>query len=114
MNKRMTLEEKIKEIQGKVDGSARVLAFQRAKTKASMYQYKVQIPYTIITQNDPFAIAQTLRIHTMQEVISLESLYASRPHHFVQIITDRAKLADQIEKCASVKEARKLLMDNYA
>jgi hypothetical protein len=114
MEKRMTLEEKIREIQGKVDNSARVLAFQRAKTKASMYRYKVRIPYTIITQNDPFAIAQALRIHTMQEVVSLESLYLATPHHFVQIVTDRAKLADQIEKCETVKDARKLLMDEYA
>lgn len=95
MNK--TLEQKIREVQQGLDCSYTVS--------------KLRIPFTWMSQKTPREIADMIRIETMNNVESLESMYFKRPHTFVQIVTDRAKIALQIEKCGTIEEARKILMD---
>jgi hypothetical protein len=92
------LEEKIRKIRSGLDAAYEVSKFR--------------IPFNWLAQKTPKDIANMVRIETMRGVESLEAIYARRPEHFVQIITDREKVAQKVERVSSVEEARKILLDS--
>lgn len=110
MSKYQTLAERIEEIQSHTAESRRILAFRQALDKSN---YKSKPPYFLVSQKTQKEMANALRIDTMKNARFLESLYARTPHHFIQIVTDRANLASQIEECSSIEDARKLLIAVY-
>ena len=107
----MTLSDRIKAIQEEAGETRRIYAEETAKASAA--RASVRVPFFLVSQTTPKGMSDALCRDTIRNIPFLSEYYARDPAYFADIVVRRARLVVDIEKCATVEEARRLLIERY-